>query len=254
LQLILESTNRCGKSGGQAWVIPTETAPGDIDPTLSTRATVDFGMNSSRSSTTTTNENGIEQRVATGGMAFEFFLKNDTTNNNNEEQQTNRSSTETDSDLNSTLTNLTLTKRFEMRKAAVAAAARKKSSDLDSSISSSASASALASPKYSNVSLGAKIAERARQNTNGQVFNMIMTGSKSERRASDNGLISRDSLVVSQTSASAVSTPTATPLQYINRTLQLRQESAKAKRNSLEKSGSQKQVSTGMATNIFIIF
>lgn len=215
---------------------------------------MNFSLNSNRTTEASCNENipnGAEHstRASCGGLAFDYFL--DKSNDNhpdagamsfrsvNSDSLANSSS----ADANSTLTTMTLTKRFEMRKAAAAAAAaaRKKNtsshSDLDSS--STITASSLASPKYSAVSLGAKIAEKARLNGQIMVPTTCFPNSQpsQQRRASENGL-------GNNTLLGMPSSLTATPVQYTNRTLALRQESAKAKRNSLEKT-SQKTSSSG---------
>lgn len=215
-------------------------------------------MNSSRSAaseTTNGGDNVLEHRStcrsAHGGMAFDYFLDNGQQTSTAEEANLRSggdvgASLHSSSDMtsgSSELTNLTLTKRFEMRKAAAAAAAaaRKKtpSQDLDVSSSSTLTASSLASPKYSTVSLGAKIAEKARQNMIST--NQIGPVSPSSPSFTQSRRGSENSLGLNITALSSTA-----PLQYTNRTLHLRQESARAKRDSLEKSSNKRQATNGI--------
>lgn len=135
----------------------------------------------------------------TGGLAFEFSLTSD-----NNFVAKNLSRTErNESDILTNRSNesvLTLTKGFELRK---------NRRDLANSINSTSSCNTqLNSPKSnapSGLSLGARIQEKAKENMS----------SPSKRRGSDSTAPSN--------------------VQYANRTLYLRQQSAKAKRDSLEK-------------------
>lgn len=195
-------------------------------------------------------------RTSGGGLAFEFFMDNHKPSNLEADASTFRSVNSDSlvkslsSDSNSAFTAMTLTKRFEIRKAAAAAAvaARKNSSknDLDSSSSTMTS---LTTVRNSAMSLGTKIIEKAQQNdqTLTPSSNVLVNSQKTQRRASDHCL-GNSGLIGTSSSL------TTTPVQYTNRTLALRQESAKAKRSSLEKVAQRTSVSsTGkfIKVNIF---
>lgn len=201
--------------------------------TSSTRATVDFGSSTNRSSANYENNDQHYQqhlpqqrptRMGQGGLAFDYIL-NDNNNNNNNHDDPNlsfrslqSSSTDASSKFDtksSALTDMTLTKRFELRKTTLA---RKRSSDLDTSLSatSSLAASKVTNSNVTQMSLGAKIQERARQNASSPKLG----GELMVRRASENGLGGL---------TPATSTSSNTPMQYSNKTLHLRQEAARAK-------------------------
>lgn len=121
---------------------------------------------------------------------------------------------------------LTLTKRFELKRSQLR---HHKTDDAASSCVSTSGETAINSPKSnatSALSLGAKIQTKAKENQVEQSPPQAMSSSSSSRRrSSETGLM--------QTNL-AMTPPT--PVQYTNRTLFLRQQTAKAKRNSLEKS------------------
>ena len=188
-------------------------------------------------------------RTSGGGLAFEFFMDNHKPSNFEADASTFRSANSDSlvkslsSDSNSAFTAMTLTKRFEIRKAAAAAAvaARKNTNstknDLDSSSSTMTS---LTTVRNSAMSLGTKIIEKAQQNDQKPSSNVLLNSQKTQqpqRRASDHCL-GNSGLIATSSSL------TTTPVQYTNRTLALRQESAKAKRSSLEKVAQRTSVSS----------
>jgi hypothetical protein len=219
------------KSGGYMWTIPTTNEINE-DMTSSTRATVDFGSSTNRSSANFENNNDqpyqqhLPQqrptRMGQGGLAFDYILNDNNNNNNHDPNLSFRSLQSSSTDASSkfdtkssTLTDMTLTKRFELRKTTLA---RKRSSDLDTSLSatSSLTASKVTNSNVTQISLGAKIQERARQNASSPKLG----GELMVRRASENGLGGL---------TPATSSSSNTPMQYSNKTLHLRQEAARAK-------------------------
>ncbi|CAF0791480.1 unnamed protein product [Brachionus calyciflorus] len=134
----------------------------------------------------------------TGGLAFEFSL-------NSENNFVAKNLRKPESDILRSSNNesvLTLTKGFELRK---------NRKDLSNSITSNSTCNSQVNTPKSNapsgLSLGARIQEKAKENVN----------SPPKRRGSDS------------------TTPNSNNVQYTNRTLYLRQQSAKAKRDSLDK-------------------
>lgn len=190
-------------------------------------------------------------RTSGGGLAFEFFMDNHKPSNLEADASTFRS-VNSDSLVKSLSSdsNSAFTKRFEIRKAAAAAAvATRKNSSKNDLDSSSSTMTSLTTVRNSAMSLGTKIIEKAQQNdqTLTPSSNVLVNSQKTQRRASDHCL-GNSGLIGTSSSL------TTTPVQYTNRTLALRQESAKAKRSSLEKVAQRTSVSsTGkfIKVNIF---
>lgn len=197
----------------QCWMIPSgpmqESQEFNQNEALSTRATVNFDQNDDEDHTERT-----QIGSGSGGLAFEFILNKD----RNRQSQT---SDETSNSQYSSRTNNTITKGFELR------SKQRKENFNDSVLRSSYSTtnSGLNTPKSlatSGVSLGAKIQSKAKEN--------LVEG---KRRGSESG---------PGIHQGAITASTSTPHQYINRTLYLRQQSAKAKRESMERTGLESSV------------
>jgi len=210
----------------------------------STRATVNGSQDLSNSTITTKIQQIKNQSKTNGGMAFDFILDN----NNSPVIYRNKPTPLSSSNINSHNNSHTYYDNDESLASntsnSISASSgfnhlRRLKSSADSTTTGSAITS-ITTPK-SGLSLGAKIQTKAKENlfntnNNNNTRDLAAKQRQSLRRSSDNS-----SLLITNTNNS--NSTSQNPSQYTNRTLMLRQQTAKARRNSDNKLTSDQDLS-----------
>jgi hypothetical protein len=219
----------------KSWTIPCDqedNVPYDENYFNSSRATVDASQDHS---IILTNQMKNQSRT-NGGMAFEFIL-----DVNNNTSLTNKKNTNHDDNESNLLTN-SITSFNSTRRIKPKSDESIMSSSTYSTLTTSTNNNNLATPKSNTtaMSLGAKIQAKAKENINANCNNnntsenldKLKQRNLMRRISSDSSSLQFNNNNNNNGSSATPTPPQPPPSQYMNRTLMLRQQTAKARRNS----------------------
>jgi len=223
----------------KSWTIPCDqedNIPYDENYFNSSRATVDASQDHS---IVLTNQMKNQSRT-NGGMAFEFILDD----NNNNTSLTNKKNTNYDDNESNLLTNSISSFNSTRRIKPKSDESIMSSSTYSTLTTSTNNNNNLATPKSNTtaMSLGAKIQAKAKENINANNNNnntsenldKLKQRNLIRRISSDSSSLQFNNNNNNNNGSSTTPTPPPPPppSQYMNRTLMLRQQTAKARRNS----------------------